>query len=106
MARKPRLDIAGFHHKFIFITWPYNLDPITSRKYRKDLKKRIESIYKNNPEAKRRALEKLEKSDIDHKLDLQLGGSNTRANVNSLDKSVNRSYGKQLDNILKDLGIE
>jgi hypothetical protein len=45
------------------------------------------------------------RSDIDHKLDLQLGGENSRANINSLDKSVNRSYGKQLDNILKKLEI-
>jgi len=77
-----------------------------TNKYRKDLKKKIESLYKDNPTAKQNALDKLERSDIDHKLDLQLSGSNTRANVNTLDSSVNRSYGKQLDNILKDLGIE
>ena len=75
-------------------------------KYRKDLKKRINTIFKDNPTAKNNALTKLENSDIDHKIDLQLNGSNTRPNVNSLDKSVNRSYGKQLDNILKDLGIK
>ena len=72
-------------------------------KYRKDLKARINSLYINNPTAKQNALDKLEKSDIDHMIDLQLGGENTRENLKALDASVNRSYGKQLDNILKEL---
>jgi len=39
--------------------------------------------------------------DIDHIIDLQLGGSNTLDNLAPLNKSVNRSLGKQIDNAIK-----
>ncbi len=74
-----------------------------TRKYRRDLKKRINSIYKNNPTARQNALDRLERSHIDHQLDLQLNGKNVRANLKALDSSVNSSYGKQLDIIIKNL---
>jgi hypothetical protein len=64
--------------------------------YRVDLKKRVETFYKNNPEAKKNALDKLRKSDIDHKIDLQLGGENKLQNLRVLDQSVNRSVGSQI----------
>ena len=41
--------------------------------------------------------------DVDHIVDLQLGGSNATSNLQSLDKSVNRSIGKQLQLQMKTL---
>lgn len=41
--------------------------------------------------------------DIDHTIDLQLGGENTVSNMKPLDKSVNRSLGAQVHHQIKDL---
>lgn len=41
--------------------------------------------------------------DVDHTIDLQLGGPDDAINMNGLDKSVNRSLGKQINNLIKDL---
>ncbi|SEP36772.1 hypothetical protein [Propionispora vibrioides] len=41
-------------------------------------------------------------SDVDHKLDLQLGGVDEVSNMWTLDNSVNRSLGKQINNQIKD----
>jgi RHS repeat-associated protein len=43
--------------------------------------------------------------DIDHILDLQLGGDDVLANMSPLDSSVNRSLGSQIYHALKDLNI-
>jgi hypothetical protein len=43
------------------------------------------------------------RSDIDHKQDLQLGGKDKVSNMWKLDKSVNRSVGRQIQNQIKDL---
>ncbi len=43
------------------------------------------------------------RSDIDHKQDLQLGGTDKVSNMWKLDKSVNRSVGRQIQNQIKDL---
>ena len=66
-------------------------------------KSSLSPLFSDNPTAKNNALQKLDNADIDHMIDLQLGGANARSNVKSLDSSVNRSYGKQLDNILKNI---
>ena len=39
--------------------------------------------------------------DVDHTIDLQLGGANDILNMNPLDKSVNRSLGVQIMNAIK-----
>lgn len=45
---------------------------------------------------------KVEKGqDVDHTVDLQLGGSNTVTNMNPLDMSVNRSLGSQIQKLLR-----
>jgi len=44
-----------------------------------------------------------EGAEVDHKLDLQLGGKDDITNMWPLDKSVNRSLGKQIDIKIKDL---
>jgi filamentous hemagglutinin family protein len=75
-----------------------------TRSYRKALEKRIESFYKDNPEAKVSALEKLKKMDIDHTIDLQLGGKNTPDNLKALDGVVNRSLGSQIQKQLPKTG--
>ena len=41
--------------------------------------------------------------DADHTIELQLGGSDTADNMQGLDKSVNRSFGSQIKNQIKDL---
>ena len=43
--------------------------------------------------------------DIDHTIDLQLGGKDDIRNMNPLDKSVNRSLGVQIRNKIKDYPI-
>jgi len=105
--RKKANILSGIKNGEVKVKSPHGVtkaerQAITS-KYRKDLVKRINSIYANNPTAKQNALRKLRNSDIDHMIDLQLGGKNTVSNLKALDISVNRSYGKQLDNIIKDL---
>jgi hypothetical protein len=41
--------------------------------------------------------------DLDHTMDLQLGGSNELINLSGLDRSVNRSFGPQIYNQIRDL---
>lgn len=43
--------------------------------------------------------------DVDHIVDLQLGGSKTAENLWSLDSSVNRSFGVQIQNQIKNLPV-
>jgi hypothetical protein len=45
-------------------------------------------------------------SDIDHKIDLQLGGQDNVANMWPLDSSVNRSLGSQISHQLKGQGLQ
>ncbi|XVV10937.1 polymorphic toxin-type HINT domain-containing protein [Actinoplanes sp. CA-131856] len=45
-------------------------------------------------------------SDIDHTIDLQLGGLDDVSNMNPLDKSVNRSLGRQIQAQIKSLGLK
>ncbi|MFI0416534.1 MAG: hypothetical protein ACH255_20640, partial [Candidatus Thiodiazotropha sp.] len=66
-----------------------------TRQYRKDLTKRINSIYKGNPASRENALRRLRDSDIDHIVDLQLGGQNVRSNLKTLDSRVNQELGRQ-----------
>lgn len=40
--------------------------------------------------------------DVDHTIDLQLGGVDDVSNMNPLDMSVNRSLGAQIHNAIKD----
>ncbi|MFC0521255.1 RHS repeat-associated core domain-containing protein, partial [Mesonia maritima] len=41
--------------------------------------------------------------DVDHIIDLQLGGADDISNMKGLDKSVNRSIGRQIQNVIKEL---
>lgn len=66
-----------------------------TRKYRRDLQKRIESFHANDPVARDNALKRLRSSDIDHMLDLQLDGQNVRHNLKTLDSRVNQDLGRQ-----------
>jgi hypothetical protein len=45
-------------------------------------------------------------SDIDHRIDLQLGGPDDVSNLWPLDYSVNRSLGPQIDRQIKKLGLK
>ena len=66
-----------------------------TRKYRRDLKNRIDSFYANDSVARENALKRLRNSDIDHMLDLQLDGQNVRYNLKTLDSKVNQELGRQ-----------
>ena len=44
-------------------------------------------------------------SDVDHIIDLQLGGTDTISNMQTLDSSVNRSLGRQIQQAIQDLDI-
>lgn len=44
--------------------------------------------------------------DIDHVIDLQLGGADDISNLSPLDYSVNRSLGPQIDRQIKRLGLQ
>ncbi len=67
-----------------------------TRTYRKQAVKRIERIFVDNPQAKSNALERLKRSDIDHMVDLQLGGSNTMGNLRAMDSFTNQDLGRQI----------
>ena len=73
-----------------------------TKSYRKALEKRINEMYKNNESARENALSKLRNSDIDHIIDLQLGGSNSSSNLRSLDSFTNQDLGRQIAQQLKD----
>lgn len=45
----------------------------------------------------------LKTQDVDHTIDLQLGGADDILNMNPLDRSVNRSLGSQISYLLKNL---
>jgi 5-methylcytosine-specific restriction endonuclease McrA len=79
---------------------PHKVSPQDRRKltreYRRDAVNRINSLYKNNPQAQQNALTRLRKSDIDHIIDLQLGGKNIRSNLKSLDAKTNQNLGGQI----------
>lgn len=45
----------------------------------------------------------LSKYDVDHIIDLQLGGADDISNMWFLDRSVNRSMGSQINYLIKDL---
>ena len=47
----------------------------------------------------------LKMQDVDHTIDLQLGGSDHILNMNPLDRSVNRSFGSQINHLIKDLDV-
>ncbi len=67
-----------------------------TRQYRRDLVRRIDSFYANNAAARESALAKLRASDIDHILDLQLGGRNARGNLKTLESFTNQRLGSQI----------
>jgi hypothetical protein len=69
---------------------------VLTRAYRKQLHQRIEAFYGNNLTAKRNALQKLNTSDIDHIIDLQLSGGNTFRNLKTLDSFTNQDLGRQV----------
>ena len=69
----------------------------TTYQYRKKMEEKINVLYKKDEKAKNTLLERLQKqTDIDHKVDLQLGGSDVTKNLKSLDRTVNRSLGSQI----------
>jgi hypothetical protein len=67
-----------------------------TRAYRRAVERRIESLFKSNPSARMNAPEALDASDIDHILDLQLMGRNTRSNLKTLHSATNQGLGRQI----------
>jgi len=59
---------------------------------------------KGTEQARYRKAQELDKTqDADHTVDLQLGGKDTKENMSTLDTSVNRSLGSQIDKQIKNL---
>lgn len=67
-----------------------------TRSFRDKLEKRIGQFFASNELARSSALRRLRASDIDHVLDLQLGGGNVRRNLAALDAYTNRVIGNQI----------
>lgn len=74
-----------------------------TKKYRKQLLKRVRSRYSNAPATRKELEERINEMDVDHLHELQLGGMDEVRNLKMLDSSVNRSVGVQIKNALKDL---
>ncbi len=67
-----------------------------TRQYRSGLEDRINRRWANDPVKRDNALARLRNSDIDHIQDLQLGGTNTRSNLKTLDSQVNQAMGREI----------
>jgi hypothetical protein len=72
-------------------------------KFRNNLTKNLENRFGQNgkypdKEKLNRLLDELKKRDIDHKIELQLGGKNDPSNLRTLNSSINRSSGAQINN--------
>lgn len=65
----------------------------------------MDSFYANNPIARNNARTKLDNSDIDHIIDLQFKGENSRGNLKALDAFTNQDLGRQASRQLQ-RGIE
>jgi hypothetical protein len=68
-----------------------------TKAFRASLGSEINREFAHDPAARNEALRLVKQCDIDHIIDLQLNGPNALANLQLLDRSVNRSVGKQLD---------
>lgn len=67
-----------------------------TRDYRRRLEDRVVRFYRENKAAMEAALEKLRLSDIDHRRDLQLDGTNSSNNLQSLHSATNQGLGRQI----------
>jgi hypothetical protein len=71
-------------------------DPRIRMEYRKSRSERGERFYADNPEMLQRFRGRVSRSDVDHRLDLQLGGQDIRSNMVFRESGVNRSFGSQI----------
>ena len=80
-------------------------DPKLTKAYRKQLENKIKLQYgKQNPEFAQKIKERLrDKIDIDHIIELQIGGKDIKSNLKILDQSTNRSFGSQIQHQIKKL---
>jgi hypothetical protein len=70
-------------------------DPRVRMEYRTSRSERGERFYADNPEMLQRFRGRVSRSDVDHRLDLQLGGQDIRSNMVFRESGVNRSFGSQ-----------
>ena len=84
----------------LFSTTPHGVSDAErralTRVYRTQAVKRIDRMFADNPAAKFNALERLKRSDIDHMVDLQLGGLNTTKNLRAMESFTNQDLGRQV----------
>jgi hypothetical protein len=69
--------------------------------FRREVERGIDRFH-SDPEARELLRGELRLRDIDHRLDRQLGGSDIRSNFRTLDRSVNRSAGRQVQHQMRD----
>lgn len=72
-----------------------------TRAYRKQMEDTIKKTYGHNPVFAEKLLQRLKTMDVDHILDLCLGGENSFKNLQLLNASINRSFGSQMQHALK-----
>jgi 5-methylcytosine-specific restriction endonuclease McrA len=76
-----------------------------TRNYRQKVENKINQTNLLNPQQKSQMIEKLKTKDVDHIVDLQLGGTNKITNLQMLDIKVNRSFGSQISKQIKEDGV-
>jgi hypothetical protein len=93
-----REAVQGISHK---TTRPRDSHERSAREeFRREVERGIDRLH-SNPDARARLREELRLRDVDHRLDRQLGGSDIRSNFRTLDRSVNRSAGRQVQHQMR-----
>ena len=71
--------------------------------YRRRVEERINRMYHNNPTAHANATARFQQSHADHRVELQLGGSDSSRNMKMLNGRINTSVGSQIQSQLRHL---
>jgi hypothetical protein len=77
-------------------------DPNLTRGFRREANDTVRR-YVKDPEKQKRLLERIKRSDVDHKVDLRVGGQDIRSNLTFTERGANRSAGAQIGNQTRDV---
>jgi hypothetical protein len=84
------------------VTRDVQRDSALGRQYRRDISGRGNRFF-SDPEMRARFQRRVDRADVDHRLDLQLGGQDTRSNLILRESGVNRSFGRQIQHQIQNL---
>lgn len=77
-------------------------DKNLTRKYKNDVKKRIERMFgSKNPKKAEELKDRVDEMQPDHMWDLQLNGPDNRRNLKLLDEKTNQDLGKMIWNQIR-----